>query len=268
MKASPPLAWLVFVVVLIIEVLLSLSPLIPALSSIVKSTLHESDPVETQITLTGIHAVLVTLFLGAAYASIQGYLARLRQEIEISLNEKPLITTLRDDEFHGDFLLACGRARSHVLITNLTPAPIYFNSSRDRLRYLDDLVKRIQKKPEVQFRRLMRNTPENMALAQKLIQKLEGCPNAYLALIHDSATEANPLALSVQIVDDEDCWLVALSSHDRQTNYRDIHVRDRTFAGAIYKYHERLWQKALVVLDRGVITENWRSIQLSKEGQG
>lgn len=257
-------SWVVFIIVMLVEILLALSPFIPGLKDILKSALQTADPLEITVSLTGIYAVLVTLFLGAGYASIRESLLRTQTGIENSLTAKSAVKVLRDDEFHDDFLIACRRANSHVCITNLSPKPIYFDASEERKRYLLDLVREIQNKPRVQFRRLMRETSDNLDLAEDLLSKLQGVTNSHIALLSDSGKEDNPLALSVQIVDDHDSWLVALSSHERQSSYRDVHVHDKIFTQALHKYYERLWDRGTVILDSGVVTERGNQLVNSR----
>lgn len=259
---------LVFIVILFIEICLALSPFIPSLNNIVRASLHTSDPFNIQISLTGIYAILITLFFGAGYWAVQAYLAEIIAKVEGMLQEHPSITFRRDDEFHQEFLLACQQAKNQVFITNLSPSPIYFSSSKDRNQYLASLLKEIKAKPKVQFRRLIRYTSENTKFATELISKLQGCSNAHLALIKDSDEEANPLALSVQVIDSNDCWLVALEAHERQTSYRDIHIRDKTFADAIYKYYMRLWQKGTIILESGIEKKDWKKELTRDEPKG
>jgi len=107
------------------------------------------------------------------------------------------------------------------------------------------------------FRRLIRDTPANRRWVAALARDFRDLPNSSLALIEDRPpAEATSLALSVQVADGDEGWLVAIQSHERESSFRDIRVTDRELVGVLEMYFNRLWSIADVVLDSGRVTES------------
>ncbi len=245
--------WSVFAVVLLTQLALACSPFIPGFRDIIAKTFHGKDPSDVQIALTGLYAGLLTIFIGVAYAAIRRHLDTTRAQTEEALARAPIVKALRDDRFHDEFQVAARHAESQVWITNLAPSPDYF-ANRPRKRYLSALARDIKNMPSVRFRRLVRDTQDNQPWIAEMLKKFSGSSNIDIAMIEDSGDDEHPLAMSVQIIDDSDCWLVALSGHERTGPHRDVHVRDPGFAALASRYYDRLWNKATLLMQNGTVT--------------
>ena len=62
-----------------------------------------------------------------------------------------------------------------------------------------------------------------------------------------------PLGMSVQLIDDQKVWLVALKAHDGQGEPRDLYIEHEEVSSAMGRYYDRLWEKAEPMLDGGQI---------------
>jgi len=69
-----------------------------------------------------------------------------------------------------------------------------------------------------------------------------------------------PLALSVQIIDDDKVWIVAAGSHQTKQAFRDVYIQDASVAAAMIEYYDRIWGESVMVLDHGRITDRAREL--------
>lgn len=111
----------------------------------------------------------------------------------------------------------------------------------------------IKKTSGVHFRRIIRKTAANAPWVRDLANRLEGSANAHIRLIKDSEGEEMPLGMSVQLIDDQKVWLVALKAHDGQGEPRDLYIEHEEVSSAMGRYYDRLWEKAEPMLDGGQI---------------
>lgn len=255
---KPILTWIAFVILLCSQVSLIFLPFLPQTTALLDSLITEADPTQPHtfaniyLSTVGIHASLMMIFLGFAFAALRKDSKTHESNLERAMGSQSLIQPLRDDEFYDNFQLAAKRALSKVFISYLDPhPPVAFN--RDRARYYRDLISIIKNNPTAQYRRIIRFTEANREWLLDLTDKLAGYPNASIAFLADSDEELMPLSLSTQIVDTQDTWLVAIESHERTDTYRDLHIRDSVFCRMMSLYYDRLWGKSTVLLDCGTI---------------
>jgi hypothetical protein len=165
-----------------------------------------------------------------------------------------LIEPLRDLAFYPQFLAAAANASHRVDICYFAPHPPHQINRPYRDRYYTQLLDTIRDSPNVHFRRIVRRTPPNEDWVAELVRDLDGLPNAHIATLPDRPErDPMPLALSVQVVDNHDAWLVAVRSHDVD-EFRDLHVRDATFASVAEAYFSRLWDMSTKIMENGITT--------------
>jgi hypothetical protein len=164
------------------------------------------------------------------------------------------VRKLRDDEFYSQFLDAAKGARSVVNIMYLATYPPDDVPTDERQFYYSALLQLIKKRPQVRFRRIVRTSAKNRSWVTEMISLLREVPNADVAILKESEREPMPLALSVQVIDGEKTWLVAVGSHERVADYRDLYIENRDVAATMQQYYDRLWGKATKLLDSGRIT--------------
>ncbi len=210
-------------------------------------------------TIVSVHFALLTATILVAFLKD----AYDRQEWQNKLMGRfhgPQAKPLSDMEFYRDFEARMKRATHSVMICYFAPYPPTEVNYCDRLNYYQAILKTIKNQKGVRFRRIIRDTPQNRVWAGELVKQLSGCPNADLALLRDDPPEKeNPLALSVQVIDDDQVFLVALGGHDRDGAYRDLMIIDEATGALMKRYYERLWNRSMVILGSGRPTPDWQA---------
>lgn len=142
-------------------------------------------------------------------------------------------------------------------LKSIAPYPPAQVSTENQAEYYRDVLKTIRRLPNVTFRRVIRQADRNKSWVAELARKLRGRRNAHIAILRRDLTENDlmPLALSVQIIDEEKTWIVAIRTHEREDRYRDVYVHSREFGQALMDYYNRLWTYSDVVLEHGELTE-------------
>ena len=77
------------------------------------------------------------------------------------------------------------------------------------------------------FRRLVRDSQKNKAWIAKILTEMSGSRNFSLSMITDDEKEEHPFALSVQVIDNEKVWLVAVRSHEPGGGPRDLLLKGK-----------------------------------------
>jgi hypothetical protein len=241
--------WVTLGVLLLVEAFLAFTPYIPGVAGI-----WQRDFYNTLATLIGFQFVLLTAGIAL---TLHGEFGPIGASIKDLVSRSPgtVIRRLRDDEFYREFLRAAEAAKHTVRICYFAPYPPMVGGSSDRLEYYRRMKALMASAGHIRFRRLIRATQENKEWVASLIRELEGQPNVDLALVRDLPDSVeNPLGLSVQIVDEDQVWMVAIRSHERVGEHRDLYVRDSSVAWAMSEYFDRLWQYGDEVLKTGLVT--------------
>jgi hypothetical protein len=165
------------------------------------------------------------------------------------------VRKVTDSEFYAEFEAAQKNAKHTVLICYFAPYAPGDTGHPERRQYYAQLLRTIKQKPSVKFRRLERHSSRKLVWMGQLARRLQGVPNADLAVLDDlPETEDMPLALSVQVVDDNRVWFVAVAGHERTEQYRDVYIQSAEVGEAMKLYFDRLWRKAKVIIDAGRLT--------------
>lgn len=243
----------------ILQIFLAISPFVPGIAGIWESSSPQEFYSKLAV-LIGIDFTLMTLAASLLFVKEFSDIKALRQSVIAQLPGVEL-RRLTADEFYDEFRVAVKSALQNVNICYFAPYPPEQVSTPDQSAYYRDLVKTIRQKKTVHFRRIIRDSATNKRWVGDLVKNLKNRKNAYIAVLHEDLTETipMPLALSVQIIDGERTWLVALKTHEREGRYRDVFIRSRDFAEAMTDYYERLWAQSVVVLQNGQLTEKGRA---------
>lgn len=168
---------------------------------------------------------------------------------------------ISDADFYRDFGYEASRAKNHVSICYFAPYPPSSTAHRDRKQYYRDIASTLKANEKVKFKRIVRDTEKNKEWIKGLVESLEGKPNADLAVLKKDLPEDEkmPLALSVQVIDNDKVWLVAIEDHERDNQFRDMFIKGETFALAMSGYYARLWKHSEKLVETGIITNSGRS---------
>ena len=245
------------VVVVILQLLMAFSPFIPYLNNAFPAAPTLKDLLDWEVTAFGIFFAILTTYIGVNLA-LYGREQDERQDKLLETIGAPVIRLLQDHDFYVDFLAATRKAKNQVNIMYLATHPPDHTKRQDRLRYYSDLIEVIKRSPRVNFRRIMRDSPENRVWLAGLLEALaeREVPNADIAVLREAGKSEMPLALSVQTIDADKSWLVALAVHEGGGEFRDIYVESADFNKGMRQYYERLWDRSEVLMSQGRLTED------------
>jgi hypothetical protein len=246
---------LILVAAIAAQLMLAFLPMIPGLKNFLPSTPSAREQLEWPIQVIGFGFAVLTACVGLLIVlqekSLNDFTEFTKKLFPVTRIEK-----LRDDEFYDSFLLAAKRARHSVNIMYLAPRPPDYTEHQERKEYYHDLLSVIQRRQQVRFSRIVRQTTETKQWIADLLRELTGSANAYLCVIRDTEREEMPLGLSTQIMDESRVWFVALSSHERTGEYRDIFIEHPVVGEAMQRYFDRVWLRGKVLLDAGRVTRD------------
>ena len=176
------------------------------------------------------------------------------------------VRRLKEVEFYKEFLGYCVKAKHYVRICYFSPVPPDHGAPEQRKQYYKRLINVMKTNHEAAFRRIIRDTDANRKWAAEMIPHVLNTTNFSLALLKDlDADKDMPLAMSVQIVDDRDAWLVAVSDHSDSPVYRDIAVENEILVEALNRYFDRLWGQSRIVFKSGDTVEKAHKLIFGEE---
>jgi len=228
---------------------------------------------DTLITLVGVLFTLTTVVFGAGIAmslsKAEANDVRIEKFLE-EVHEKLGITSVRllqDYEFYPHFSYHTEEAKQSVDISYFEPVPPGEPGRDEKMDYYRKHFAIVRRKKDVIFRRIFRDSVDNKEWIGRILeQDLQGVVNIQLAIIKERASNQMPLALSVQIVDGARVWLVAIATHGREREPRDVYIENQQVAMMMEKYYNRLWARSEIIFRQGQLTPEGRSFL--KDGKG
>lgn len=169
-----------------------------------------------------------------------------------------------DHEFYHDFMNEIRKATSSVNISYFSPYPPDTTTHSDRKEYYRKIKTLVKRSPRVRFRRLVRYTDLNLPWIKEMLNDYNGVPNFDLAVIRDleKSDVKMSYSLSVQVVDSSKCWLVAIESHENQSQFRDLYLESKEIGDSLNGYYSRLWNMSDKLIESGVLTDKGKGIQI------
>lgn len=133
------------------------------------------------------------------------------------------------------------------------------STDKDKSNYYEsfgDVVKR-KSTEGVEFRRLIRANPNLDNWVEELIEEHEGTSRYSLACVPDPEPESGELPhVSVQLIDDEIVYFVAVGQQMEGSTPRDMFVRSTEMNSQWGQYYENLWGKSFKILRRGTVQDD------------
>jgi hypothetical protein len=246
---------LLFYLSLLAQLLLAICPFIPWVRENIWAT---------QITVNGFASTLAT-YIGVEFGCLGIMVALVLSDIRQQGKEAtdqfrealrqytPLqVRPLKENEFYKEFLGHCISAKHYVKICYFAPLPPQHGAPAVREKYYRTLPRVMKANPDTTFKRIIRDTDANRVWAYALVSDLLTATNCSVALLKDlDASKEMPLALSVQIVDERDAWLVAVGEHAGSAMYRDVALENEVLVSVLDRYFDRLWNLSRVVFKPG-----------------
>lgn len=256
MKGSKALKFNLWVVGLtfVAQVFLACTPFIPKTAGF----WHANSPQDFYNSLAGFLGIqllllstAVTVIVAKGVQDQEGGLSEIRSALPLTI-----VKRLTDSEFYSHFRSAVEEAEHSVRIAYLAPYPPSDVKYEDRRKYYQEILGLMKKRTKINFKRLVRASPKNEVWVADLIRELTGKPNVELSLLtRDLPADLEmPLALSVQVIDGEKAWLVAVGGHETERDFRDVYIENQYVAGVLSDYYERVWQVSEKLLDHGRVT--------------
>jgi hypothetical protein len=215
-------------------------------------------------TVIGVHVTLLLITLTLLLLEQRDELTTAVTRIEQAV-KGPAVRKLRDEDFYTEFLQAAKQARSSVCICYFGPHPPTTVPDAHRKKYYLAMRALMKKRgDDIRVRRLLRHSAENEKWAAEEVKKLLGKPKVDFALLTDldptNAKNVMPLALSVQIIDRKQAWLVAIRSHEQIGEHRDLVIEGSDVPEALQEYFDRLWHHADMILENGNLTPSGKAL--------
>lgn len=243
-----------------IQILAAFVPIIPFFARVLPENPTPRTLLDIQITIFGIQFAVITAYLGLALWLYERASDARGKDLLRAINA-PEIKRLREHDFYQEFLGAAKKASVRVDIMYLAQTAPDETRHEERRHYYDQPLRTIASMPRVRFRRIIRNSDSNRRWLSELLPKLAAdCPSADVGLLKEAGREEMPLSVSVQLIDSNQTWLVALETHEGSSGYRDIYVENAEFNNAMSRYYERLWTRSEHLLNQGRLTPQGQNV--------
>lgn len=163
-----------------------------------------------------------------------------------------------ENDFYALWKEQVRNATNNVDVTHLGLLPPNSISSSEK-EYFDQL-KSTYSATSARIRRVERWSKEKEIWIDGLIKKFAGVGNFSLAILEDPSENETPFSLSVSRIDSKIAWIVAIAEHSSTSGYRDLMITGEQSVNLFSRYfEERLWKRSIVVMQNGVISQNWKS---------
>jgi hypothetical protein len=156
--------------------------------------------------------------------------------------------------FYQEFAAGIKLATDYVDIAYMAAYPPLETADEERRRYYAELPGLIRRRKEINFRRVVRDSKRNRAWIVQMLNEMKNSRNFALAVVKDDEAYEDSLVMSVQIIDGDSTWLVALESHEPKGGHRDLFLKGRIVAEGLRTYYDRVWGRGDILMKNGNLT--------------
>lgn len=183
----------------------------------------------------------------------------IKAEIKQFTEESLRINILHEDDFYSNFSETINSASKSVLISHLDIKPPTKLKGSSSKKYYDDFFRLVKSKSIVRYKRVERVSKEKIEWIETIINKLKDSDNFSLRCFISENNDEKLGAISVQLIDDNYVYLVAVSGHTMPHTKRDILIRGREINMMWQMYYEDiLWNTSHSIIENGRLNqENW-----------
>ncbi len=205
----------------------------------------------------------LSVLIGASTAIVMVYLSIIVLRFEDQMgpvrafvDSHPRVFEVRESEFYDRFKTSLAGANTRVEICYFDNKSPFDSADTRKKLYYDEVEGIITQKQDVWFRRIVRALPRTENWIDRMRNRLEGRSNFSLACVLDDEPESESLPhVSVQLIDSEITYLVAVGEQ-RETQFpRDILIHSPEINRVWSRYYQRLWDESTVIMDRGTVDE-------------
>lgn len=170
-----------------------------------------------------------------------------------------VVRPIRESNFYENFSADVKQSEQRVDISYFDNKDPRDSEDETKVQYYEEVGDTIKRKSSegVEFRRIIRAIPELDDWVEDIIEEHEGTSRYSLACIPDSEPHIeNKPHVSVQLIDGEITYFVAVGEQMEGSHPRDMCVRSEEMNSQWTRYFQSLWDDSFVVLRRGTIQED------------
>ncbi|MHB9288111.1 hypothetical protein ACKVMT_13860 [Halobacteriales archaeon Cl-PHB] len=223
-------------------------PLVVVLISLTRSL--------STVTYASAFASVILLYLSFMYWEFGDQLANMGNKVESLLENTATVIPVREPNFYERFDEDSKEAKKHVWITYFDNKSPLDTHDSDKKEYYEQVGQTIRKKSDqgVEFKRIVRAVPQVEDWVDQLIEERQGISRYSLACVPDDQPELRSNShVSVQLIDDDITYFVAVGEQQESDEPRDMFVRSVELNDQWSRYYQRLWNESFEVVRRGQV---------------
>lgn len=211
------------------------------------------------VTYGSIFASVILLYLSFVYWEFGDQFdefAKDLRELKSAVSNTAIIMPIREPNFYNNFRRDLEEADNRVWISYFDNKIPVDSHDEDKVAYYESVGEAIERKSTsgVEFRRLVRAIPELDEWVQELLAEREGISRYSLACLPDKEPEERSKPhVSVQLVDDDITYFVAVGEQQETVEPRDMFVRSMELNDQWSRYYQNLWNESFEILRRGQV---------------
>lgn len=216
--------------------------------------------------LFAILTIMVLSYLSVMYRDLSsdldtGYreLTEDLASIKGTVHNQAVVRSINEVNWYDEFEPNLKDADDHVYISYLHNEDPRDSQDERKVKYYENVSNVIKNKSTegVEIRRVIRGIPSLEDWIDTILEEHEGTTWYSLACIPDSEPDVvNKPHISVQLIDDNITYFVAVGEQKEETYPRDMFVKSEEMNTQWDRYYRTLWKSSLVVLERGNIDED------------
>lgn len=221
-------------------------------------------------------AMLTMIFLLIVYSGLRMTLLtrsvdQVAQEARTAVGEMDELSSLllkstnslalyRQEDFYDSFPKVLRKAQHAVALSHFDSRSPLDTATPAAREYYAVLPQIVRLNNATSFRRLERFTHGKIAWLLQLCEEYQGLVNFSLAYLPFGGKERERTpAISVQVIDNQRTYLVAIARHEDLHEFRDICLVGEAPARIWHTYFEDLWTNSRLLIDKGRVSEELRS---------
>lgn len=171
-----------------------------------------------------------------------------------SAKNRAVIKPVWESKFYQQWISDVTEAERRVEITYFDNKDPVESPDEVKAEYYEDIGDVIERKPDVEFRRMVRAIPQLNDWVEHLLDERDGLANYSLACFPDNEpAEPERPYISVQLIDNDLTYFVAVGEQRETSSPRDMYVESEEMNNQWSKYYKWLWNRSFVILRRGSI---------------
>lgn len=211
------------------------------------------------VTYASAFASVILLYLSFMYWELGDQIAEISSNVKSLLENTATIMPVREPNFYDRFDKDTLEAEKHVWISYFDNKSPLNTHDEEKREYYENLGGLIQKKSNegVEFKRVVRAVPQLESWVDQLIDERQGISRYSLACVPDRKPEERSNShVSVQLIDDDITYFVAVGEQQESDEPRDMFVRSVELNDQWSRYYQRIWNDSFEVLRRGQVQDD------------